>query len=114
MAVPMPEHVGHAPAGSLNVNWNACISPATSRCRAHPDAAVPLLWRPAQLFRLADVKAEQPAPGLQSVFQRRAPLPVDAGADDERIDHGLDRMLPIFVEVDMLSQVARLAVDPRP
>ena len=78
------------------------------------EAVVKPLVRGAELLRPHDVKAEQPVAEVQPVLQRGDDLLVDAGADDERIDHRLDRVLLVLVELDMAPQVARLAVDPRP
>ena len=78
------------------------------------ETVVKLLVLAAELLRLHDVKAEQPVAEFQSVLQRSDDLLVDSGADDERIDHGFDRMRLFFIEFDMVPQVARLAVDPRP
>ena len=68
------------------------------------EAVVELLVRGAELLRLHDVKAEQPVAELQPVLQRRDDLLVDAGADDERIDHGFDRMRLVFIELDVLPR----------
>ena len=78
------------------------------------EAVVKPLVLVAQLLRLGDVKAEQPVAELQSVLQRRDHLLIDAGTDDKSIDHGFDHVLAVFIEVDVLAQVAWLAVDPRP
>ena len=108
------QHVGHAPAGSLNVNWTCLHLAGDEPMLGAAEAVVKLLVLGAQLLRLDDVKAEQPVAELQPVLQRRDDLLIDAGADDERIDHGFDRMILVLVEFDVLAQVARLAVDPRP
>ena len=78
------------------------------------ETVVKLLVLAAKLLRLHDVKAEQAVSEFQSVLQRSDDLLIDSGADDERIDHGFDRMSLVFIEFDMVPQVARLAVDPRP
>src|SRR5262245_33690690 len=78
------------------------------------EAVVELFVRGGRLLRLHDVKAEQAVTQLQAVLQRRHDLLVDARGDDERIDHRLDGMRLLLVELDVLAQVAWLAVDPRP
>ena len=76
--------------------------------KSMPRAAEPvvkLLVLLAELLRLHDVKAEQAVAQFQSVFERSDDLMVDSRADDERIDHGFDRVLLLFIEVDMVAQV---------
>ena len=75
---------------------------------------VKLLVGAARQFPFQEVKAEEPVAKFQSVLQRRDDLLVDAGADDERINDSFDRMRLVFIERDMVPQVAGLAVNPPP
>ena len=78
------------------------------------EALMELLVRGAGLLRLHDMKAEQAVAKLEPVFERSDDLLIDARPDDERIDDRLDGVRLFFIELDVLPQVARLAVDPRP
>jgi hypothetical protein len=71
------------------------------------ETVVELLVNRARRLRLHDVKAEQAVAELEPMLERRDDLPVDVGADDERIDHRLDRVLFVFAELDVLAEVAR-------
>src|SRR5580698_10482499 len=62
-----------------------------------------------KLFRLHDMKTEQAIAQFQSMLERSDDLLIDSRADDERINHGFDRMLLFFIEFDMLPEIARLA-----
>ena len=62
-------------------------------------------------LRFDDVKAQQSIAELQSVLQRSDDLLIDARADHERVDDGFDGCCFVFVEVDVVAQIARLAVD---
>src|ERR1700677_4278682 len=75
---------------------------------------VELLVLLAELLGLHDVKTEQAVSQFQSMLERSDDLVIDSRTDDERIDQGFDRMLLFFVEVDMVSQIAGLAVDAGP
>src|SRR5229473_8590240 len=66
-----------------------------------------------QLLWFHDVKAQEPISELESVLQRRDHLLVDAEADDERIDNRFDDRRRVFIELDMIPQVARFPIDPR-
>ncbi len=48
------------------------------------------------------------------MLKRSHDLLVDSGADDKGVNHRFDRVLLVLVKLDMVPQVARLAIDPRP
>ncbi len=77
------------------------------------ETVVKLLVRAAGLLRLHDVKTQQAVSQFQPVLQRRHDLMIDSRPNDERIDHGFNRVLLLFVEFDMVTQIARLSVDSR-
>src|SRR5262245_30326763 len=78
------------------------------------ETAVKLLMHAGLLFRLHNVKAEEAVSELQAVLERRYDLLVNARADDERVNHRLDRMLFLLIEINVLAKVARLAIDACP
>src|ERR1700733_9637638 len=85
--------------------------------KSMPGAAEPvvkLLVLLAELLGLHDMKTEQAVTQFQSMLERSDDLLIDSRADDERIDHGFDRMLLFLIEIDMVPQIARLAVDSGP
>src|SRR5690349_5341593 len=69
------------------------------------EALVELLTLSARLLGLRDMETKQAVAELQSVLERSYHLMLDPGADDKRINHGLDRVLAVFVQLDMVAQV---------
>jgi hypothetical protein len=110
IAVPIPEQVGHAPAGSLNVNCNCCISRLPDDGACSQTFVEPLHYGVVR-FSSDDVKAEQAIAKLESMLQRSDDLLIDSRSDHERVDDRFNRVLLIFTQFNVLAKVARLAVD---